>query len=318
MAIKINGKDLKARYINGKPVKYVMLNGKKIWEAGEEEDTGYYLTFSSPEAFTLATYNAAKNWDGVLEYSADKTTWSEWGGAAALSSGSGNKLYLRGVGNTVITRLSYRGFVLTGSNIGCSGNIETLLDYATVANGKHPVMADSCFCYLFANNDALISAPALPATTLTYQCYSSMFSGCKSLVAAPVLPATTLAKRCYAYMFYVCKSLAKAPRLPATVLADRCYMYMFAFCSSLTTLPRLPATSLSGSCYWSMFSNCSSLKLSAISDGVYQHEFRVPTSGTGTTDDGDELDDMFRNTGGPFTGTPEINTTYYTDHEPVG
>ena len=40
------------------------------------------------------------------------------------------------------------------------------------------------------------------------------------------------------------------------------------------------------------------------------------TSGDGT-DAEDALSDMFFGTGGTFTGTPTINTTYYTDHQPV-
>ena len=35
-----------------------------------------YLTFSSPNSFTLAVGDATKHWDGTLEYSTDTSTWS--------------------------------------------------------------------------------------------------------------------------------------------------------------------------------------------------------------------------------------------------
>ena len=39
-------------------------------------------------------------------------------------------------------------------------------------------------------------------------------------------------------------------------------------------------------------------------------EYRIPSSGVGTTA-ANALTNMFISTGGTFTGTPEINTTYY-------
>ena len=195
-----------------------------------------YLTFSSPNSFTLAVNDATKHWDGTLEYSTNTSTWSTWDGTTTLSSatsGSDNVLYLRGTGNTLITgdNVNYK-WVLTGSDIACIGNIEYLLDYATVQYGAHPTMTDYCYC--------------------------RMFDGCTSLTQAPELPATTLAD----------------------------------------------------SCYYGMFQGCDSLKLSSTKTGEYTVEYRIPSSGTGTTAI-DALTDMFLGTHGTFTGTPEINTTYY-------
>lgn len=219
-----------------------------------------YLTFSSPSSFTLKTNNRLKNWDGTLEYSTDTSTWETWDGTTELSS-SGNVLYLRGTGNSVITGYNYdsKSWVLTGSDIACSGNIETLLDYATVQAGNHPTMANYCYMYMFYGCTSLISAPALPATTLATQCYYFMFGGCTSLTIAPALPATTLAEGCYGSMFSGCTSLTTAPALPATTLADKCYKSMFYGCTNLTTVPELPATTLAKECYKWMFSNCTSL-----------------------------------------------------------
>ena len=221
-----------------------------------------YLTFSSPNSFTLKVNDTTKHWDGTLEYFTADRTWTTWDGTTTLSAVADDGeyvLYLRGTGNTVITGNdpNYR-WILTGSNIACIGNIENLLDYSTVESGNHPTMADYCYTY--------------------------MFPGCTSLTQAPALPATTLASSCYYSMFQDCTSLTQAPALPATTLADRCY--------------------------GSMFYGCTSLKLSSSKTDEYTQEYRIPSSGTGTTAK-NALIEMFTNTGGTFTGTPEINTTYY-------
>ena len=350
-----------------------------------------YLTFSSPSSFTLNTNDKKKHWDGTLEYFTSNKTWYTWYGTTTLSSVNNDGehvLYLRGTGNTVITgnNNNYK-WKLTGTDIKCIGNIENLLDYATVESGEHPTMADYCYsdmfyqctsltqapalpataltsgCYknMFSGCDSLAKAPALPATTLTSNCYHNMFRSCDSitqapalpattlasecyrgmflgcaltkapalpvttladgcyyemfsycanLAQAPILPATTLASECYRSMFSGCDSLAKAPNLPATTLANNCYLSMFSSCDNLTQVPDLPATELAEGCYKYMFQGCTSLKLSTTKTGEYMQEYRVPSSGTGTTAT-NSLTNMFSSTGGTFTGTPEINTNYY-------
>ena len=350
-----------------------------------------YLTFSSPNSFTLKVNDTTKHWNGTLEYFTSNKTWTTWDGTTTLSSANNDGehvLYLRGTGNTVITGESNIGWVLTGSDISCIGNIENLLDYATVVSGAHPTMstycyynmfrgctnltqapalpattlATSCYEYMFQDCTALTKSPALPATTLASSCYSSMFRGCTSLTQAPALPATTLASGCYSSMFQNCTSLTQAPALPATTLAEGCYQtmfygctgltqapalpattlasscyqnmfynctsltqapalpvttlapycyyYMFYGCTGLTQAPALPATTLASSCYSGMFRGCSKLKLSATQTGEYTVAYRIPTAGTGTTAT-NALNYMFNSTGGTFTGTPKINTTYY-------
>ena len=225
-----------------------------------------YLTFSSPSSFTLVVGDATKHWDGVLEYSADASTWSTWDGTTTLSSatsGSDNVLYLRGTGNTKIGYYSedegdYIPLVINGTNVQCDGNIETLLDYATVEAGRHPAMAEECFGGLFMRCTALITSPELPATTLASSCYESMFEDCTSLTTAPALPATTLANYCYT----------------------------------------------------AMFRGCTKIKLSSTQTGEYTQEYRIPSFGKIAIPK-DALGEMFSNTGGTFTGAPEINTTYY-------
>ena len=272
-----------------------------------------YLTFSSQNSFTLATNGNTKSWDGTLEYFASDDTWTVWDGASVLSAelnGTEYVIYVRGTGNTVITGMHGSSWKLNGSGIACTGNIEVLLDYATVESGEHPVMGDWCYSGIFQDCTSLIQAPELSATTLTQECYNHMFDYCTSLIQAPKLPATTLAPWCYEYMFQDCRSLMYPPELPATTVQQGCYRSMFQGCTSLVQLPDLPATRLENYCYNSMFSGCASIKLSATKTGEYTQEYRVPFSGNGTNWEY-ALTLMFKSTGGTFTETPKVNTTYY-------
>ena len=115
---------------------------------------------------------------------------------------------------------------------------------------------------------------------------------------------------CFAALFWQCSSLTEAPQLPMTTLSVGCYYGMFAYCTNLTTIPILPATTLTESCYLGMFIGCSNLKFSKTKTGEYSQPYRIPEGGTGATASG-ALDMMFEGTGGSFTGTPNINTTYY-------
>ena len=253
----------------GNFIEYVVSDNPNKYPNGGEQGGYYYelisplpfLSFIGNEDFTLKTSNTTKNWDGTLEYSTDTTTWNTWNGTEISSSG--NKLYLRGTGNTVITGNSsdYR-FVFTGTGnlkIACEGNIENLLDYETVSVGGHPNMVNYCYGSMFRDCTSLTKAPELPATTLADYCYQGMFYGCTALTTAPELPATTLAIYCYDSMFRGCTALTTAPALPATTLEHYCYKNMFWGCTSLTTAPGLPATTLTAECYYGMFSRCTSL-----------------------------------------------------------
>ena len=98
-----------------------------------------------------------------------------------------------------------------------------------------------------------------PTDVTMWGCYGQMFLGCTSLISAPALPATTLAKRCYNGMFKGCTSLVSTPALPATALEESCYSNMFSGCASLATAPALSATILEESCYNSMFNGCTAM-----------------------------------------------------------
>ena len=165
------------------------------------------LEFASPEVFSIA---ALKRWDGKIEYT-NGSGWKTWDGNEITSGENGNNhcIYLRGTGNSKITGVnsSSAKWSIVGTNIACNGDIDLLLDYATVKNGNHPSMANYCYSYMFRGCTSLTAAPSLPATTLANYCYSSMFYGCTSLTAAPSLPATTLASSCYFSMFYGCTKI---------------------------------------------------------------------------------------------------------------
>lgn len=241
----------------GTVTKITNASGRVLWEKNKIVP---YLTFSSPNTFSVSVDTFG--WDGTMEYSTDKTTWATWnGGEISGEYAYGDyAVYFRGTGNTVVTgpNGNISRWYLNGSNISCDGNVETLLDYATVQAGSRPTMGDRCYCAMFHECTSLITAPELPATTLASGCYSAMFFGCTSLTTAPALPATTLADYCYDSMFY----------------------------------------------------GCASIKVSETQTGTYTQPYRIPTSGTGTTAS-DALISMFTGTGGTFTGTPTINTTYY-------
>lgn len=139
----------------------------------------------------------------------------------------------------------------------------------------------NAYASMFKGCINLLSAPELPATTMTgVQCYKEMFSGCESLVNPPtILPAMSLQSGCYEYMFLGCKSMSVAPKLPATVMALDCYYGMFTECSSLSSPPELPATTLYRSCYREMFQSCGLIKTpklpaTTLTDSCYRDMFK--------------------------------------------
>ena len=245
-----------------------------------------YLTFSSPNEFTLSV---TKNWNGTLEYFASDETWTTWSGNMLLAAANGGGeyvIYLRGIGNSIITG-PFNNWRLVGTDIKCIGNIENLLDYATVESRKHPIMSDHCYQYMFYGCDGLIQAPELPATTLANSCYQEMFSNCYDLI--------------------------QAPKLPATRLADSCYQKMFSTCGRLTQVPELPATTLANSCYQKMFWGCDRLKLSSTKTDKYIQKYRIPSSGNGLVEADPALDQMFSVSMTELTlvGSPKKYQTYY-------
>ena len=231
------------------------------------------ITFTGESSdFTLSVgTDGAKEWNGTVWYSTDHSTWTTWDGTAISSVDK--KLYLRGKNNTKF--YTSKGACLSlSAKAGCSGNIQTLLDYETP-----------------------------PTSILANNCYANMFGYCTGLTTAPTLPATTLKTECYYAMFYGCTNLVVPPELPAETLVTGCYGFMFSNCTSLTVAPLLSDTTLVTNCYTCMFSNCTSLKVNNTSGAkIFTCPSNLPTGA---------VVNMFVNTGGSFTDTPTAGNTYY-------
>jgi len=139
-----------------------------------------YLTFRSATSFSIS---ATKRWDGTIQKAtsnpANEASWSEWTGSliTAVETDGQYYIYLRGSNNTIINGSNYTGWSLSGSNVYCEGDIETLRGY----DGNVPAMGDSCYQYLFYGCTALKSIPTLSAATATEYCYYTMFGGCTGL-----------------------------------------------------------------------------------------------------------------------------------------
>lgn len=228
----------------------------KVSLKGEGITATKYLTFTSEGTTTISLTNYEDN-APVLYYSRDKTNWSLWD-YSELSFTNGAPLYIcgdnpEGFGRSKSKRST---FTTSGDSFGVSGDVMSLIN----KDEKVTVIpCEGCFSALFYQCGQIVSAPTLPATTLTDYCYYCMFYSCTNLTKAPELPATTLANYCYANMFRGCTSLTAAPELPAATLAECCYQYMFLNCSSLTIAPELPATTLAEASYDCMFQSCTSL-----------------------------------------------------------
>lgn len=261
--IRLGDRALGAAFAGDTPLARVYAGEEVVWERGRT-----YLTFSSPGAFTLRTNNNAVNWDGVLEYSTDAETWAAWDGTE-IASGGGNRLYLRGTGNTYVSgtggspSTGYKYWTLSGADISCSGGVETLLDWETVAAGGHPEAAIRCFYMLFLHNACLISAPDLTLPEAPEQAYLQMFQE---------------------------TGITQPPRITTRVFGHACCV---AMCRNTP------------------------IRISEAQGGIYQIPYRIPETGTGEAADGASiiLEGMFIGTGGSFTGTPSINTTYYLSEE---
>ncbi len=317
-------------------ITWITSNAVQVEDPHPTHDTNKHcLVFSSPTNFTLEAIEEGYDhmgrdpemggvepwttnrgyWDGIMLYSTDGFHWSEWGDQSTYEASYGlpsvdGKLYLRGIGNKYISTIEVMSddvpfascsyyFKITGDQVSCAGNIETLLDCGVVANGGHPETSDCGFAYLFVDCTALVSAPDILMETIPSDYCRAMFAGCTNLV--------------------------KAPRITATHIDYCACMGMFSGCTNLTQLPELLATTVDIHAYGSMFYGCPSIKLSTEKTDEYKYEYRIPSSGTcvirGAEEYGytsaDVTQDMFAETGGTFTGSPEINTTYYTSNEIV-
>ena len=283
---------------------------------GELEVKGYVEFVSSTPMTISPKYT---NSGVTLQYSLDGTSWTPIVSGSATPSA--NIIYFRGQATETkslfVSTETTNAWAFTGAtNLECNGKLDRLIQDTLGNDNDILVIGSYCYSYMFYNNATLITAPSLPTTALATYCYANMFQGCTNLTTAPTLPATALVMRCYYAMFNGCTNLTTAPTLPATVLSPFCYANMFTGCTNLVTLPKLPATVLQANCYFLMFQGCTKIKMSTTINISYVTAYRIPTTGTGTTAS-NALVNMFAATGGTFTGTPTINTTYYTENTPV-
>ena len=252
-----------------------------------------YLTFDILSAGTITwKRGSSAAVSRVIEYNLNNGGWTSLDSATdpVVNVSAGDVMKFRGNNESYATARQYthgnsfcgstavfdvRGKIMSlryGDNVGSSRGSLTagygaygLFHGCTgLTHADRLILAEntttSCYGPLFSDCTSLVSAPELPATTLSYGCYTQMFAN-TALATAPVLPATTMAQICYQSMFEDCPNLTSAPVLPATDLtnAGACYAGMFAGCTSLTTAPVLPATILEETCYWRMFAGCTSL-----------------------------------------------------------
>lgn len=165
--------------------------------------TGDCLNFTSTEdgtTFSLTSSGSAPNVN--ISYSFDGTTWNTLQRNTNVSMGqAGSTVYLRGNNNTISNASAYNYFVFS-KPVNSGGSVMSLLD--NVGNST-VITADFCFQNLFLGSK-ILTAPKLPATTLSDGCYSNMFV-MTLITKAPELPATTLATGCYDHMFAECSNL---------------------------------------------------------------------------------------------------------------
>lgn len=283
-------------------------------------ETRYYVPGTAGEHF-LKLYSTSglglkvrldlSNVDGTIEASLDaeepNATWAVWDGTEITGKNEEFAVYLRGTGVTKFVanlKIAPMSNSVNGTfTYACDGNIETLLDYRLVADGKHPHMNEGCFAHLFEKTP-LVKAPELPAMELSDWCYDNMFAN--TLLSIP-------------------------PELPATKLAVSCYRRMFYGCDMLSALPALRAPILEKGCYEEMFSGCSKIWLCETGDGDWPTEdgmmwptikYRIPF-GEVIGEDRSGVGGMFADTLGVMAGamgsdTPKINRTYYTQNNIVG
>lgn len=239
--------------------------GRPICDA----DTRKYLTFTATQNNSSVALKRVGTVGNTYQYKLNDGAWTNYTlttSGVSIKLNAGDKLQWRCTKrSTTFNSSVYVQFVMTGK-IEASNPVTSMVLYTLDPSslGGYP---DACKS-LFMDCTALVQAPELPATTLTYGCYDGMFFNCTSLVQAPELPATMVGEFSYNSMFYGCSSLTQAPALPATKLAKRCYTGMFKNCTSLTSAPVLPATELVSNCYGilfasgeahSMFAGCTNL-----------------------------------------------------------
>ncbi|MCQ2752240.1 MAG: InlB B-repeat-containing protein, partial [Coriobacteriales bacterium] len=231
-------------------------------------DLAPYLEFEAVEpgsTIAMATKDAFENRtiDYHLEYEMDDGSTGafeigeyETPNTVITLNNPGDRVKIKASADAVYLSEHFWTHIIISGSVNCDGNTMAIL-YASPTESSP--LIKSGFKGLFYECTGLLTAPQLPATTLSEYCYYSMFKGCSSLIVAPNLPATTLAERCYLEMFSDCDILFQAPVIFATTMDAYSCSLMFDGCVSLEVAPALPAINLAEGCYSEMFYRCSSL-----------------------------------------------------------
>lgn len=181
-------------------------------------------------------------------------------------------------------------------------------------------LSTGCFRSMFQSCTSFTGPIAIArATTTAEGCYYQMYRGCSSLnddlSRYSGLPA--VGKNMYFRMFYDCKALPSALKFAVNVGGyEGCCQEMYYGCTNLETVPALYCSGTLGKqCFYQMFRGCTKIKLSTSQTGEYTNRYRIPyVESTSATSGTDSVKDMFYQTGGTFTGTPSLNTNYYTSN----
>lgn len=239
----MNGFDLSTiseLYVGSTPYSAIYKGSNLIWQAGIDYSKEYFTIESLEDNNTISFGNT--NMDvRTISWSTDKTTWNNVTSiqndtVTIATINTGDKLYFKATNNNYGAMWGkYNNFKSIGQ-FNVYGNTMSLL-YGDNFIGKTSFPSGSAEFYFLFYSSKVVDASnlILPATNLSGRsvCYSHMFNGCSSLVSAPALPATTLGYQCYNSMFTQCTSLTAAPVLPATHLDMYSYGGMFNGCTSL-------------------------------------------------------------------------------------
>ena len=163
----------------------------------EVEWKGLTFTALEPSTIKYTPYMLS-----TAQYSYDAVNWNS-ADNVTLNLNKGDKVYFKGSITGNQSDRSYAYFAMTGK-ISASGSIMSMQD----GNPQDKSLKYKYeFCHLFQSCTSLVTAPELPANTLSSGCYFGMFYNCTSLVKAPELPANTLQSYCYREMFWKCSKL---------------------------------------------------------------------------------------------------------------
>ena len=158
-------------------------NWKEETVPGLKELVIPYVTFTakSEQTFNMNFYGFTLGTNEYFEYSVGDGEWVKFRETVEniKFGGTLGSLRLRGksINGTATGSANYSTiqFTTANSQVDCTGDIRTLIDYEKYADVS---TAEAKFYQLFYQNNELRTAPKLPATTLTESCYEGMFRGC--------------------------------------------------------------------------------------------------------------------------------------------